>query len=362
MSHISVVLFNLGGPDSVAAIRPFLKNFFMDPFIISAPYPIRWLLSRYIAWKRGRIGGPAGISYGMMGGKSPLLENSQKQADALCTVLNQRQDGNYYTVHIAMRYWHPRAEDVARRVKLENPDQIILLPLYPQYSTTTTGSSVQEWKGIATKIGLSSPTRTICCYPTLPGFIQASIDHIKLVYETLYTKNPNMRPPRILFSAHGLPTKIIQGGDPYQDQCEQTARALAKALGTALNVSNLDWQICYQSRVGPMSWIKPSTEDALRKAAQDQVAVVVYPHAFVSEHVETLVEIEHEYRDLACTLGVPGFARAGTVMTHPSFVQGLADLVVDAVKQGPGLAPGAPACHCDLKWIKCPCYRNLNKD
>jgi protoporphyrin/coproporphyrin ferrochelatase len=357
MARISVVLFNLGGPDSVKSIRPFLTNFFDDPAIISAPSPVRFILSRYIAWKRGRVGGPAGISYGMMGGKSPLLENSQKQAVALQDFLNQTQDRHEYTVHIVMRYWHPRAHEIAQIVKSQDPDQIVLLPLYPQYSTTTTGSSIKEWQDISQKIGLATLTKTICCYPTMSGFIQASVDQIKTAYQDFCAAHPNIISPRILLSAHGLPTKIIKAGDPYQSQCEQTAHAIARELSAVLNIKNLDWEICYQSRVGPLSWIKPSTEEALEKAAKDQVPVIIYPHAFVSEHVETLVEIEHEYRELAHQLGVPGFIRAGTVMTHPSFIKGLGELVQGSLSNIEDLAPGVPNCHCDFQWVKCPCIQ-----
>lgn len=355
---IAVILLNLGGPDQAASIRPFLKNFFMDPAIIGAPFPIRWMISRYIAWKRGRPGGPAEQSYGMMGGKSPLLDNTISQAKALQEKLNSdaKQNENAdYIVHVVMRYWHPRADQVIQTLKQNPPNHIILMPLYPQFSTTTTGSSVAEFQQEMIRLGLSVPIKTVCCYPDQKGFITASTDQIKLAYQTMRADYPHLKPPRVLFSAHGLPEKIIAGGDPYQMQCEKTAALIAAQLSNDLIMPNLDWQVCYQSRVGPLQWIKPSTDDALRRAGADQVPVIIYPHAFVSEHVETLVEIEHEYRDLAREVGVPVFARASTVMTHPDFIAGLADMVVAAQTSQRPLAPGVATWQCGDRWVKCPC-------
>lgn len=314
---IAVVLLNLGGPDGRAAIAPFLKNFFMDPAIIRAPWVVRFALSRLIAWRRSRR--QAGDSYARLGNKSPLLDNTRLQSTALEQELNVREDGNSYTVHIAMRYWHPMSDEVAARVKAASPDHIVLLPLYPQFSTTTTGSSKAAWRAAATRVGLDVPTSFICCYPTQEGWIAAGADKIRTAMAKIEAK-PKIR---LLFSAHGLPEKIIKDGDPYQRQIEQTAAALVQALA----IPDLEWAICYQSRVGPMKWIGPSIDDELNRAGADKVAVVVYPIAFVSEHVETLVELDHEYAEVAKTYGVPAYARAGTVMDHPDFIAGLAEMV-----------------------------------
>lgn len=315
---IAVVLFNLGGPDKPESIYPFLVNFFMDKNIIRAPYPVRFLLSRYIALKRSR--NEAGSSYAALGGKSPLLENTQAQAAALQTEL-----GDDYKVFVCMRYWHPMADEVVEQVRAYNPDRVMLLPLYPQYSTTTTRSSLQEWIRASGKQGFDKPTNLICCYPTDDGFVDASVDLLEKSF--LEFQKTHAITPRILFSAHGLPEKIVAGGDPYQWACEESAKTIAAKLTQKLGVSSLDWQICYQSRVGPLKWIGPSTSEALAKAAQDKTGVLVYPHAFVSEHVETLVEIAEEYRHLAGELGVPAFERVPTVSTHPLFIAGLARLV-----------------------------------
>ena len=319
---IAVILFNLGGPDSRESIKPFLFNFFMDKNIIGAPLWARFFLAKFISNKRSKC--EAGDSYAFLGNKSPLLENSQAQADALDAVLNNQDKGKdnvEYKVFVSMRYWHPMAPEIAEKVKAFNPDEIIRLPLYPQFSTTTTRSSFQTWDKACRNIGLDKPTTSICCYPWQDGFIRANADNVRRVYQQ--AQNQTGKKPRVLFSAHGLPEKIIKGGDPYQWQCEKSAEAIAKATG----IDDLDWQICYQSRVGPLKWIGPSTEEALATAAADNVAVVILPHAFTQEHVETLVEIEIEYRELAEEMGVHEFYRVPTVDVASDFIAGLADMV-----------------------------------
>ncbi len=305
----AVVLFNLGGPDSKESIKPFLFNFFMDKNIVRLALPFRWLLAKYISIKRTK--NEAGKSYSELGHVSPLLENSNAQATALEKILEPD-----FKVFVCMRYWHPMADEIAIHVKQYNPDKIILLPLYPQFSTTTTRSSFQTWnKFFNDKIS----TATICCYPFNGGFLTASIENVRRVYDQARAEgHDNIR---VLFSAHGLPESIIRDGDPYQWQCEEGARKMAEILELK------DWAVCYQSRVGAQKWIGPSTEEELRRAAKDGKAVVIYPHAFTQEHVETLVEIEIEYRELAHEMGIKGFYRVPTVSTHPAFIAGLADIV-----------------------------------
>lgn len=319
----AVVLFNLGGPDCKENIKPFLFNFFMDKNIIRAPIFVRYFLAKLISIRRSKR--EAGDSYGELGDKSPLLENSRKQADALEKLLNAQGEGEFKTF-ISMRYWHPMSDEVVMNVQEFAPDEIILLPLYPQFSTTTTKSSLEEWEKSAKKFNLNKPTTTICCYPWEEGFIEASAENIQKVY--IQALSETKKAPRVLFSAHGLPEKIIKEGDPYQWQCEQSAAKMAEHLQKLLGIDDLDWQICYQSRVGPLKWIGPSTEEALQKAANDKVGVVILPHAFTQEHVETLVEIEIEYRELAEEMGLHEFYRVPTVGTSAAFIDGLCDLVL----------------------------------
>ncbi len=315
---IAVVLFNLGGPDKFESIKSFLFNFFMDKNIIRLPLIFRYFLAKFISIRRSK--NEAGSSYSALGGKSPLLENSWAQAQALEKLLNEKEEQEF-KVFVSMRYWHPMAEEISTQVKNWQTDEIILLPLYPQYSTTTTKSSFESWGKACAKINLNKPTVRIDSYFLNKGFISASVKNIKAVYEEALKETKAL--PRLLFSAHGLPEKIIKAGDPYQLQCEESAKQITRELG----IKNLDWEICYQSRVGRLKWIGPSTEEALQKAAKDKVGVIIYPHAFTQEHVETLVEIEIEYRALAKELGVPAFYRVPTVGTHPDFIDGLAQLV-----------------------------------
>ncbi|AWK86041.1 ferrochelatase [Azospirillum thermophilum] len=323
--RVAVVLFNLGGPDAPEAVRPFLFNLFADPAIIRVPNPFRFLIASLISGRRAKA---AAAIYAQLGGKSPLLENTQAQAAALDAALAAA--GVSAKCFIAMRYWHPMSAETAARVKDYNPDLVILLPLYPQFSTTTTASSERVWREAARTVGLDAPTRLICCYPTQAGFVDASADIIRPLYERAKAHGR----PRVLFSAHGLPKKVVAGGDPYQWQCERTAESIAAALG----IEDLDWVNCYQSRVGPLEWIGPSTDEEIRRAGRDGVPILVVPMAFVSEHSETLVEIEVEYRHLAKDSGVPYFERVPTVGTHPAFIEGLARLVRQ------GVASPKPVC------------------
>jgi len=341
----AVVLFNLGGPDSKEAIEPFLMNFFTDKNIIRAPYPVRWCLAKMISRKRSKK--EAGESYAELGDKSPLLENSTKQAKALKKALNADKN-NQYEVFVCMRYWHPMADEIVQKVKKWGADQVVLLPLYPQFSTTTTRSSFEDWDKAVKKHDLAIPSSGICCYPWESGFIQASADNILKIYKKALKTYKGKKLPRVLFSAHGLPEKIVKAGDPYQWQCEQGAEKIAKAMG----VKNLDWEICYQSRVGPLKWIGPSTEDALKKAVADEVPVVIYPHAFTQEHVETLVEIDIEYRELAEEWGIVGMEKVDTVGTHKAFIEGLSKLVQQSLKQECVLPDGGKRL-CPKNWSEC---------
>ena len=317
---IAVILFNLGGPTGPKTIKPFLYNFFMDPNIIRLPKPFRWCLAKLISIRRSK--GEAGEAYGEMGGGSPLLENTIAQEKALEEQLKKIVDKNVeIRSYTCMRYWHPMAPSIAPQVQAYNPDQIMLVSLYPQFSTTTFWSSIAQWFTVAQKIGLNKPTTTFCCYPQLDGFIKASAENIKEKYQEC--KKATGRAPRILFSAHSLPESIIEDGDPYAWQCEQTVEAILKKLP----YKNPDTVICYQSKVGPQKWLGPQTEDEIKRAGADDVPMIVYPHAFVSEHVETIVELGVEYAEVAHEAGVPWYGVVKTVGTHPAFIKDLAKLI-----------------------------------
>lgn len=312
---LAVVLFNLGGPDSLDAVEPFLRNLFSDPAIISLPAILRLPLARLIAARRAPFA--RGI-YAKIGGRSPIVEETQAQGRALESALAAQ--GHEARTFIAMRCWRPFSDDAARAVKAWAPDRIVLLPLYPQYSTTTTASSLTDWARAARDAGLAMPQAAVRCYPAEPGFIAALADTIR---ETWAKTKPGLR-YRLLLSAHGLPERVIARGDPYRQQVEQTASALVRELG----MDGLDHTVCYQSRVGPLKWIGPATDAEIERAGHEGLGVVVAPIAFVSEHSETLVELDMDYAKLAAQCGVPDFLRAPTVGTRKAFIDALARLVV----------------------------------
>jgi ferrochelatase len=339
MSRIAVILFNLGGPDGPDAVRPFLRNLFSDPAILRVPSILRRPLAAGIA---GRRAVAAREIYAKLGGGSPLLANTVAQARALEEAL---ADLGAVRAFPCMRYWHPRADAVAREVKSFAPERLVLLPLYPQFSTTTTASSAADWQASAKRAGIAVPTSAVCCYPTEPGFIAALAEGIRGALDALDAS----KRPRLLLTAHGLPERVIAAGDPYQRQVEETAAAVLRKLA----MPGLDARVCYQSRVGPLRWIGPATDEEIRRAGAEKRALAVAPIAFVSEHSETLVELDMEYAHLARESGVPAYRRAPTVSTAPLFIEGLAALVRAALARGPGVASASGGRHCPAGYRGC---------
>ena len=328
---LAVVLFNLGGPDAPEAVEPFLRNLFSDPAIITLPTIFRVPLARLVAARRAPV---ARDIYAKIGGRSPILEETQAQARALEAAL--AREGVEARAFIAMRCWKPFSDETAQAVAVWKPDRIALLPLYPQYSTTTTASSLKDWHGAAARAGLAAPEAKVCCYPDEPGFIAAEA---ALIREALAKRRDGWN-YRLLLSAHGLPRRTVAKGDPYQHQVEKSAGAIISALGE----ENLDWGVCYQSRVGPLEWIGPATDVEIRRAGGEGKAVVVAPIAFVSEHSETLVELDIEYAKLARESGVPDYIRVPTVGTRGEFIDGLARQVLQAVARNNALGRGQRFC------------------
>ena len=349
MAKTAVVLFNLGGPHNPEAVRPFLFNLFNDPAIIGALAPLRWLLANLISWRRAPV---AREIYAQLGGRSPLLLNTRAQAAALEAALVGFGE---YRVFVAMRYWHPMSAEAAAEVAVYGPERIVLLPLYPQYSTTTTGSSLTAWEKAAKALRLEAPTTTLCCYPTAAGFVEEIAARLGTALNDFAGERP-----RVLFSAHGLPKKIVARGDPYQWQVEQTAEAVVAALGrSGSGGPALDWRVCYQSRVGPLEWIGPGTDAEIERAGAERVPLVLVPIAFVSEHSETLVELDVDYRKLAEGCGVPAYVRVATVDTGRDFIAGLAALVREA-QDDRGIRSQCGTRICPRRWERCPNAKNPN--
>jgi ferrochelatase len=335
-----VVLMNLGGPDSAAAVEPFLFNLFSDRAIISLPNPLRWLIAKLISRQRAPI---ARQIYAKIGNASPLLPNTEAQAAALEAVL-----GHETRVFVVMRYWRPFAAEVAQAVKEWGADELVLLPLYPQFSSTTTASSLADWHRAARKAGITAPTRAICCAPDEPGFIAALAGNIRHVLDAWPDA---FGAPRLLLSAHGLPKRTVARGDPYQSHVEITAAALRRALDRP----GLDSVVCYQSRVGPLEWLGPATDAEIRRAGAEKRGLIVAPIAFVSEHSETLVELDFEYGHVAQQTGVPHYVRVPTVSAAPSYIAGLARLVGEARASHRAIAPAGGRRRCAPSFGFCPC-------
>ncbi len=350
MAHqkLAVVIFNLGGPDSPEAIQPFLFNLFNDPAILRLPNPMRWILAKLISWRRAPTSREI---YDQVGGKSTLLPATEEQAKALKAEIQDMADD--VEIFVFMRYWHPMVEETVAKIKDYGPDRILMLPLYPQFSTTTTGTSVQAFQKEAARQGLSVPQDTLCCYPLHHGFLDATVANITKALDEASAYGT----PRLLLSAHGLPERTINAGDPYQWQVEQTSMAIIEALGRP----GLDWVTCYQSRVGPVKWISPHTEDEVTRAGADGVPIVIAPVAFVSEHVETLVELDIEFREMAEASGVPFFARTPAVAADCTFIRGLGDLVRGALGAGDVVSDKGSR-RCPMKFGTCPNTKGVNED
>jgi len=312
---IGIVVFNLGGPDKLDSVKEFLFNLFYDPAILPMPNPFRWMLAKFISTTRKE---KSKLIYQKIGGGSPILSITKKQAELLEKELNGKNQ-NHYKVFVSMRYWHPMAEEVFSSIEKFNPEEIILLPLYPQYSTTTTKSSFDEFLRIFKKSSLkNTKIKLVKDYYKDSNFIKA---HVSLIQDAINKVKANRF--RILFSAHSLPEYVIKNGDPYQDQVEQSVEAIVKELG------KIDHVICYQSKVGRLKWIGPSTEDELLKTANEDIAVIIVPIAFVSDHSETLYELDMEYRDLFTEICNKDFIRVEALNYNKYFIKCLEELVLN---------------------------------
>ena len=309
----SIVLFNLGGPDSLSSVKEFLFNLFYDPAIIRLPNPFRWILAKFIATKREKI---AKEIYQKIGGSSPILSITQKQAAFLQEELNKRKEKEY-KVFISMRYSNPFASETLKNIEEYQPDELILIPLYPQYSTTTTKSSFDEFTKLIKKSKIKDiKLKFIYNYHLNKNFIKAHVDLIKASLKKISGEY------RILFSAHSLPEYIIKNGDPYQKQVEECVEEIVNNLK-----KNTDYIICYQSKVGNLKWLSPSTEDEIVKAAKEK-SVLVVPITFVSDHSETLVELDIEYKELFKKASNNLYVRVPALNENKNFILSLVDQII----------------------------------
>jgi ferrochelatase len=326
MGRVGVLLLNLGGPEKPADVQPFLFNLFSDPEIIRIPFPaLQKPLAWFISSRRAKT---SQANYQQIGGGSPLRRITEAQGAALKTALQEK--GKDAEVYIGMRYWHPFTEEAVAHIKRDNIEKLVVLPLYPQYSISTSGSSFrlleQLWQDDAQLAPIDYTL--IPSWYARPGYVNAMADLIRAQLDKL----PNPDAAHIFFSAHGVPTSYVEDfGDPYQKEIEHCTDLIMQALGKPNQHT-----LAYQSRVGPIEWLQPYTEDAIRElAAQGIHDLVVVPISFVSEHIETLQEIDIEYREIAEEAGIEGFHRVPALDTDPSFIADLASMVDEAIAAQP---------------------------
>jgi protoporphyrin/coproporphyrin ferrochelatase len=320
--EIAVVLFQLGGPDSIEAIEPFLFNLFMDPDIIDFPLArfFRRPLARFVSSTRSK---KVAVNYAAIGGKSPILELTSAQAVALENELNKRVPAK---VFVAMRYWHPLTAAVAEQVRKGGYNEIVLVPLYPQYSITTSGSSINEWNRQWKKLGVTGLRQEIVHhFYDNPIYIDAIVENIE---GALSRFNGTPRSAiHLVFSSHGVPISIIQGGDPYQEHVEATFKLVLER-----GRWDCPGTLCYQSKIGPAEWLKPSLNDTIDKLAQEGVKnVLVIPVAFLTDHIETLHEINIETRHRAEHQGITRFEMMPALNSHPKLISALVDEITRRV-------------------------------
>ncbi len=318
---VGVVLFQLGGPDSLDAIEPFLYNLFCDPDIIDFPFARigRKPLAKFIATTRSR---KVRHHYSVIGGGSPIRRFTEMQARALELRLAESELDAICVV--AMRYWHPFTAEAVQQLQAAECDEIVLLPLYPQYSSTTTGSSLNEWRRHFQAPDI--PVHLIREFYRHPLYLDAVVEKI----EEALARFPEPSRANLIFSAHSVPVAVVESGDPYQRQIEHTVELVMQRGG---------WRnrhhLCYQSKVGASKWLQPTLRGTLRGlAAENGGEVCVVPIAFVSDHVETLGEINHEARELAGQLGVTRFEMTAGLNDSPTFMSALADLVLTCIGSG----------------------------
>jgi ferrochelatase len=309
---IAIILYNLGGPNSLKEVKKYLFNLFYDVIIL--PNPFRWILAKLISMLRENKA--KGI-YMNIGGKSPLLEETISQANSLQKLFNDQEETNKYKVFVAMQCWKPRFEDIYQEIIDFNPEKIITIPLYPQLSSVTTGKSIEKINNVFNLH--KEKIKHICCYFDDKKFIES---HIELIKKTINSNFKEKETYRILFSAHGLPQILVDRGDPYQYQIENMVNLLVENL----KIKNLDWKITYQSRVGKIKWLGPDTENEINIAGKEGKNLVIVPISFVSEHVETLVELDIEYKEIADHYKIK-FARVPTLQNNEKYMESLKQMI-----------------------------------
>lgn len=326
MGRTGVLLLNLGGPEKIEDVRPFLYNLFSDPEIIRLPFP--WL-QKPLAWLISTLRSKKSEdNYKEIGGGSPLLQITEAQAEALQSKLSR--DGSDIKVYVGMRYWHPFTEEAIALIKEDGIERLVILPLYPQFSISTSGSSFR----VLEEMWKKDPQLQKIEYTLIPSWYNHP-DYLSAMADLIKQELQQFEHPEkvhIFFSAHGVPkTYVTEAGDPYQEEIEECTDLIMKTLNTGN-----PYTLAYQSKVGPVEWLKPYTEDALEELGANNIKdLLVVPISFVSEHIETLQEIDLEYREVAEEVGITNFKRVPALNTHPMFIDALSNLTITALEKTP---------------------------
>ena len=320
----SVLLLNLGGPDSLDAVEPFLANLFSDRGIIPlSPFPfLQGFIARRIASARSKKVLPR---YEAIGGRSPILPLTVEQARALEGVLAERRDGEVAKVYVAMRYWHPFIEETLERMVADGVARAVVVPLYPHYSKATTGSCFSELRRAIGRVsGADGIDLThVSSWFDQPGYLEALAESVRAGIEALGSADDLT----VLFSAHSLPQSFIDEGDPYLDHIKATVAGVKERLKRG-GLDALSYTLAFQSRSGPVQWMEPATDDEIvRLAGEGCKRMLVVPVSFVSDHIETLYEIDVQYKELALEKGIEDYLRAPSLNSRPAFIDSLADIV-----------------------------------
>jgi len=342
-----ILLTNLGTPDepTAKAVKTYLQEFLSDPRVIEIPRLLWQIILRGVILqirpkRSAKIYSTVWTKEG-----SPLLVIAQKQLHLVRKELKSLYPNSI--VELAMRYGNPSIENALQKLQKQQVRRLLVLPLYPQYSAATSGSSIKEWKDICKKNNINIKTSTICCYPTDDNFVLAH-------KEEIIKKINNLKNFKLIFSAHGLPEKNIKKGDPYQWQVEQSVNKIIKLL----NIKDLDWILSYQSRVGPLKWIGPSTEDIIVENSKLGKHIVLVPIAFVSEHSETLVELDIEYKEIADKNGCKNYTRVPALGTNENYIKAMTNLIIKKQDYNFNGELFPPKIQCPNQFIKCPCLNH----
>lgn len=373
--NIAIILFNIGGPENLNQVKKYLFNFFSDKFIIRAPYLIRKMIAFLISTTRSS---KTKSIYSKIGGKSVSKENTLMQAQFLEKILNESSDEYSFKTYISMSYWHPMAEKTILDLELDQKKieggfkQIIHLPLYPQFSTTSTGSSFFYWNQLLNKTKSLNEIKKkyICCYFNENSFIEAHAENLAIQFRKAlanFDQNNDSNGIRILFSAHSIPENLTYTdtskaknpiGDPYKVQVDITVELVIQRMKEIFSLEDFDYIVSYQSKIGPVKWLEPSTESEVLRCIEEKMICIIVPISFVSDNSETLYELDIEYKELFEKIGFEYFLRSDSLNLNNKFLISLKNMIYNSIDNDQKFI-SSNNFRCEKKFCSCPCNEKL---